>query len=392
MGSRQVVFVPQLARRMPDPVIAGAQRHILMVRAADVPRDIPLDPNPREQNIDRRVYRDVLESLMNAGDVEPNTFHLKNKGITAIAAAVRGGDDRLIVTFDEGQGIVDGGHTYRIIQRGQDSEELPDEQFVKFEILVGVPSALVADIAGGLNTAVQVQEMSLANLEGKFDWIQKRLAGEPYESVIGYKENEPDKMLDVRDVVAFMTLFNIELYPNDGAEYPITAYRAKVTALQQYLAKPDSFMRLSPILPDILRLSDLISFESRQLHNEAGGKGGKLAFMAHKARGQYDFPFIGKKSEYRLDNGALYPMLGAFRWMVEEGPDGKFRWKGTFEDVKVTWNEAGAELMRATQATSNEFSRNSNAIGKSRNHWATLHSIVIKHQLMSAAQPRKRAR
>jgi hypothetical protein len=39
--------------------------------------------------------------------------------------------------------------------------------------------------------------------------------------------------------------------------------------------------------------------------------------------------------------------------------------------------------MRATQETSEELARNPNAIGKSRNHWATLHSTVAKYQLIS---------
>lgn len=44
-------------------------------------------------------------------------------------------------------------------------------------------------------------------------------------------------------------------------------------------------------------------------------------------------------------------------------------------------NETGA-LMRATQETSDENKRKVHAIGRSRNHWSTLHSIVAKHQLM----------
>lgn len=371
---------------MPDPVIPGAERHILLMRAADVPVGIPLDPNPREQNIDRRVYRDVFDSLMNADGVEPDTFHLKNKGITMIASSVtRAENDRLVVTFDDGQGIVDGGHTYRVVLQGQLSPDIPDNQFVKFEILVGIPESLITDIAGGLNTAVQVQEMSLANLDDRFEWIKERLNGEPYESVIAYKENEAEKLLDVRDIVAYMMLFNVDMYPNDGAEYPITAYRAKVTALQQYLAKEESFRRLELILPNILELADIIAFEARTVHNESGGRGGKLAFMDQKSRGEFAFPFIRKTDRYRLNRGALFPMLGAFRWMVEDLGDGEpLQWKGGFEAVKAIWRQAGPELMRATQSTSQELARNSNAIGKSRNHWATLHSIVLKHELMRA--------
>src|SRR5690606_24146990 len=100
------------------------------------------------------------------------------------------------------------------VLEGQASEELSEDQYVKFEILVDVPEDLITEIAGGLNTAVQVQEMSLANLGERFEWIKEALRGEPYDSAIAYKENEADKELDVRDIVAYMTLFNIDLYPN----------------------------------------------------------------------------------------------------------------------------------------------------------------------------------
>jgi hypothetical protein len=369
---------------MPDPVRAGASRIILFVRAKEMPKGIPLDPNPRAQNINKSVYKDVLASLLNR-ECEPDAFHLKNKGITAIAstvAKVDGHEDSYLVEFEPGQGIVDGGHTYQIVLEGQRDPTLSDSQFVKVELLLGLPGGLATEIAGGLNTAVQVQDMSLDNLGGLFDWVQAAIPGEPYESAIAYRENEADKQLDVRTVVALLTLFNIALYPNDGAEYPIAAYSSKAAVLNQFRSNQESFKRLTKILPDILELSDLVSFNARDLHNEMGGKAGRLAFMETRKTGEFRFPFIQASSKYRLTNGALYPMLGAFRWMVELGPDGLYAWKGSFADVKHLWETAGSELMRVTQSTSDELGRNPNAIGKSRNHWSTMHSVLIKKQLM----------
>ena len=374
----------KFARRIPDPVLEGAERHILWVRAKDLPAGIPLDPNPREQNANRRIYRDVLDSLMNK-DCEPDSFHLKNKGITMIASGVvpqQKKDSAYKIYFADGHGIVYGGHTYTIVQDGQNDDRLSEQQHVKLEILVGIPMNLVTDIAGGLNTSVQVQEMSLANLDNKFEWIKTALAGEPYESVIAYKENEADKALDVRDVVAFMTLFNIDRYPNNGSEYPVNAYHSKAKTLREFLNGSETYSKMRKILPEILTLSDIVSFGAREHHNAAGGRAGGLSFVDQSSRG-FDFPFIGKHSEYKLARGALIPMLGAFRWMVEESSSGDFQWKGSFKDVKELWEKSAAELMRATQATSDELGRSPDAIGKSRNHWATLHSIVLRKQLVA---------
>jgi hypothetical protein len=372
----------------------------MFIRVMDIPDGLPKDPNPRAQKIDRLIYKEVGKHLLNE-EGTPNTFHLKNKGITLIADKVRRkSDDEHVyeVTFGPGHGIVDGGHTYEILRANRDSiKELNGDsddaaeinQFVKVEIVTGLTEDLVPEIARGLNTAVQVQEMSLADLRDEFDWIKDTIKDEPYADKIAFRENE-QRMYDARDVIMLLDLFNISDFPNTGGEYPARAFSSKSAVLKAYLDDRREnggkrYEKLQPILKDILVLHDRISFEARELHNKANaGKGGKLAFMEGRGRGKFPFPFIGKEGSYRLLRGALFPMLGAFRWMVEEDGKGKVNWIGSFDDVLALWREIGGELMKATQATSVELGRNPNAIGKSRNHWANLHSTVAKYQLIAA--------
>ena len=80
------------ARRFPDPTIENVNRHILFCRVEDLPQGLPLTPNPREQNVDRGIWRDIKEHLLNEEGTH-NTFHLKNKGITLIATSVDKLDD-----------------------------------------------------------------------------------------------------------------------------------------------------------------------------------------------------------------------------------------------------------------------------------------------------------
>jgi AIPR protein len=397
-----VTFVAPYSRRVPDPTLRKAERHILFVRALDIPDGLPKTPNPREQKIDRLIYKDIAKHLLNE-EGTPNTFHLKNKGITLIADAVRrvsDGQDLYEVSFGEKHGIVDGGHTYEILRHNRVAiEEINDNrdgdaseinQFVKLEIVTGLQPELVPEIAKGLNTAVQVQEMSLANLEDRFDWIKQTIADEPYADQIVFRENEqdPNKPYDARELLVILDLFNIVDFPNDEGEYPLRAFSSKAKVLHNYLEDCKSgegkYRMLQPILKDILVLHDTISFEAGKLHNKAGGRAGKLAYVEGRQRGKYPFPFIGKEAKYRLFKGALFPMLGAFRWMVERDSEGQARWMGSFDEVLEMWREIGAELMKATQETSEERDRNPNAIGKSRNHWATLHSTVAKYQLIGS--------
>lgn len=383
-------FEASFARRMPDPVFDGAQRYFMMMPVENVLDGLPKDPNPRQQRIDRGIYKDIKQSLLNELGTR-NTFHLKNKGITLYASKVDHIDgDTYDVVFEEGDGTLDGGHTYEIIRSARDRiEELLEDdadmhQHVLVQVYVGYPRELVPELAGGLNTAVQVQEMSLAELRDDFDWIKKAIGDTGFIEHIAFKENEVAPY-DARDIVVALDVFNIELWPNAGEDYPVRAFQSKAKVLEAYLKNRESYQRLTPIVKDILVLYETISKEARHLHNAAGGKGGKLAFVDTKKRGKYDFPFLGVQDDARLTRGALLPMLGAFRWMVVADDDGNFVWRTSFDDVLALWREVGAELMKATQSTSDDLSKQPNLIGKSRNHWATLHSTVAKRQLMAMA-------
>jgi hypothetical protein len=97
---------------------------------------------------------------------------------------------------------------------------------------------------------------------------------------------------------------------------------------------------------------------------------------------EYKFTFLGTTGKNALYRGALIPMLGAFRCVVEEDPDtGYYRWKIPFSEVKAMWNELGGVLMEKTQASSEELGRKPDAIGKSQNHWGVLYSTVTAHFL-----------
>jgi hypothetical protein len=148
-----------------------------------------------------------------------------------------------------------------------------------------------------------------------------------------------------------------------------------------YEEETESYKKLAPIVKDILVLHDLIRSDARSHWNEEGGRFGALAFVETRKKG-FNLPFLGRPTEHRLMNGALYPILAAFRWMVERDPKtGFFRWRGGFDGVKKLWEESASELLKMTKQASDELGRNPNAVGKSRNHWANLFARVAMRDL-----------
>lgn len=385
-------LIAPLARRIPDPNFKdthGMERHIFVVPVRDVPKGIPLDPNARRPNPRKRVYQKVQASLFDR-DCEPGTFHLKNKGITIIAESVKALPNNRydIQMVEHTHGIVDGGHTYTLITEAQTSDDLPDNQFVTIEVRVGIPANWIPEIAGGLNTSVQVQDMSLDNLAGDFDWIKTELKACDYYPKIAWSENDPGEF-DARDVVSLMSMFNVELHPNEGDEHPLYAYEKKSVALKSFEEKGETFKRMRPILKDILQLHDIVRRDYYRMWNTEveGGKAGHLAFSEKRKNGEWEFPFTGETAEYRMVNGALYPILGAFRWFVEMHPDTKkVSWRGGFKAVLKAWEGSGVSLLRATHEMSNSLGRNPQSVGKNRPHWGNLHNIVAKRDLQRRAK------
>ena len=111
-------------------------------------------------------------------------------------------------------GVVDGGHTYKIILEERD--QLTDTQYVQVEILTGIEEDF-DDIAGARNTSMQVKDKSLAELAGNLVVIKELVAGLPFEDDIAYREND-EKEIDVLEVIALLSMFHIDL---NGESSPI---------------------------------------------------------------------------------------------------------------------------------------------------------------------------
>jgi hypothetical protein len=390
MSTNSFTFKPFTARRLPDPNFKASQnteRHIFVINVRDIPLDLPNDANARDPNIAKKVYQEVQKNLLNLqSDIEINTFHLRNKGIIIIAdSVIQKNDHDYEIKISEGKGICDGGHTYKLISDHIKLGDLPESQFVNVEIRTGIRDEWIAPIAGGLNTAVQVSQMSLRELEGNFIFIKKQI-GEAVCKKIAWTENE-DGVYDARDIVAMINMFSIEkpsFYPLDESNHPIQSYTGKAAVLDKFREKTDSFVRVQGILKDILVLHDSISYEAGKKWNDLkkaeGGKGGagRLRWMEYDEKGRIEFPFINKKGTTSLANGALYPILAAFRNYVKQDKLGNMEWKVPFDQVLLAWDEIGEEMLTAT-ADMMTILKDPNALGKAKVHWNSMFNIVKSH-------------
>ena len=380
-------FTVAEARRVRHPAFPNIEKHYFTVAAKNVPPGISAKPNAREPvGMNRQVYRDVQDSLLGR-NAEPGTFDLLNKGIVVLATEVRRvADDVYDVVVGDGEGIVDGGHTYRIITDNHEHPDLPDNQFVEVQIRTGIEASMITDIARGLNTGIQVRQHSLQNLDGAFEWLKAELRNEPYFPLFSWKESD-DGDYDVRDILGIMEALNVFDFPNDGSKHPVHAYEKWSVALDKFARdwkenerSPEDmrYFKLHGLIRGGLSLYDQIRHDFRILRNEQGGKGGKFNIVEDAPRGKkLEFPFAQlAPAEHRLTKGATLPILAAFRNAVAIGSDGHAHWAGGFPEVQRLWREHGSELVLETVDATKEIGNLPDQLGKARSHWANMHKTL----------------
>jgi hypothetical protein len=409
MGKQVHRIIAFDSRKVSHPVFQQIDKYWLTVKATDFPSGISTAANAREPvGLNRLVYRDVRESLEGTG-AEPGSFDLMNKGITILARSVeliekqKQGQIYEVTVDSERGGIVDGAHTAKIIENCNNDHTTDPNQYVEVYIRTGIDDELITDIARGLNTGMQVAPKSIYNIDGVFDWLKKEVSGRPYEKMIAWRESD-SASYDVRDLISVLELFNVFDFPNDVAKHPISAYEKWSVPLKKFAddfqeefekkgKKHSKYYKLRPILHDALVLYDHIRHDFRDIHNEAGGRAGKMNIMEEAAKGRLlEFPFAQlQPNKYRLTKGAAYPMLAAFRNMVEEDDSGNATWRGGFKSVLRLWKEAGIELVAETDNATEDIGRTPDHLGKNRKHWDNLH-MKLQLRLLRAQLEVQRAR
>ncbi|HHT7143179.1 TPA: AIPR family protein [Bacillus cereus] len=369
-----------------DKLDPPQKTYIAICDVCDIPNNIPMGTNPRSQNTKTKVAKNVTESLLTDPDFN---FHLLNRGIVISADSVKYDNEKneIFIYFTDGEkhGNIDGGHTYTIIKQHQEKLER-NQQFVRLEIITGIES-FFEQLAGARNTSVQVQDKSLAELEKKFDIIKNALKDTSFIDKVAFKENAEGK-IDVYDIVAILTMFNIKRFSSDIQ--PIITYSGKKKCTDYYLQDikeaDNSFKKMQPIMQDIFDLYNYIEQKLPEMYKLGVDKGRYGAVKGVISKEGHVFPlrFSEETVAYQSPNGFIYPILAAFRALVEE-KNGQFQWKNNI-DPKQYFDQLGPEMTRDTVERSRTLGNNPQSVGKDSNHWSQLYKTVSNKYMTDILQ------
>lgn len=380
--STQSFAVPVVSfRHVETPVSAGGHRdYYAIVKASDLPNFSEW----RKINVrDPRLRGIVPDKIRGGLENNPDLFVFMNRGLVVSAADVRYDNKKnvAVITLNDPNlhGLLDGGHSYNIIQEG--ASEADTTVHVKVEILTGFSRDEITDVVDARNTSNQVKDESLMNLQGEFSDLKKALSAQPYFNDIAWKEFETDdegnpKPIDIREIISVLMCFDRTNFTD--SVHPINAYRSKAAALTHFKDHKGDFKKLYPLADQFLRLHDEIALALPELYNKsrknAGLSGGKFGNLTgvYKGKRKAKLAYTGKETEYGVPAGFIYPILGAFRALLVE-KDGKFTWPGNVDPVAMLNNGLGLSLAQVLGNNALEV-QNPSKTGKSLNLWQNLYT------------------
>lgn len=389
MNNKILKFKIESFRKIPNPYISkdegvkDAEMYIAIADVKELPEDIPMDTNPRDQNLRTSVSKKIKESLLSPDELD---FYLLNRGLLLSVKSVTFNNysNELSLEFSDlnVHGNVDGGHTYKIIKENRDQLDI-GKQFVKLEILTNIED-IFERLAAARNTSVQVQDKSIAELENRFQLIKDTIKKEAFAKKVYFKENEQGE-IDVSDILTILNMFNIDRY-NKLENFPINSYNSKKSCIDIYIAedkkkdetgdyKSNPYYKMTPIIIDIFKLYDKIEKNMGDYYRDAnkGGRYGLVKGVSMRKNKPFYTKFYAEKMDYNSPKGFLYPILGAFRALVVENKAGMYEWK---TDPFAVLDEYGPMLVDGTVELSRALGNNPNAVGKNLSNWRNLYMTV----------------
>jgi hypothetical protein len=362
-------------REIPNPfekinaIDIGPKMYFAICDIANIPADIPMSTNPREQKLGTNVATKIRNSLT---DDSNQNFYLLNRGLLLSADRVdfdaKNQEIRILFSNFNVHGNVDGGHTLRIIQE-EKVKIGKNRQFVKIEILTGIED-LYQELAAARNTSVQVKDQSIAELESRFELIKETLKNEPYFNEIFYKENDLGR-INIIEILSIFNLFNVDKYKNSETT-PIISYSGLKQCVDSYIesnktygtTNNNPYMKMKNLFVDIIKLYDKLETNLYRFYAPDDSKkrygGIKGVVTKRKNRQPFKSKFYGSDMEYYTPKAFIIPILGAFRSLVVE-KDCYYVWS---TDPFIILDKLGSSLIDTVIEQSKALGYNPNAVGK----------------------------
>jgi hypothetical protein len=377
-------------KRLADPVSKNTYHMEVLLPFSEAHKLDPGNANVRPFSEQKRPFKEMLLTVEEA----PETFHLKNRGITYLAHDFDFDNKAKELTVlipdiprdayeDDGApifGIADGGHTWEVIERTTSRmEELRQkedwtEPFVRVHLMSGdIVQDAVSEIVEALNTSSQVQAYTLDEYQGKFDELKEALRQGGFDtSLIAFRENE-SKEWHVVEIIQRLACFLKERWQEIP---PTNMYKSKNKALALYVNEAScmEFRRLYSVIKDVVTLPEYIQHQLSQggvIENKKLGKVRGVKVLK-KLESRLGTTF---QTKHYLDTAALLPMAAAFRELLVLRGD-RYQWRISPYDVFPKCAEQLYKVLLNRGSKAKIISH----LGSDAEYWGACAQIVMRVQ------------
>jgi hypothetical protein len=377
-------------KRLADPINPGTFHMEALLPFTEAVKLERGNANVRPPSEAKKPFKDMLDTVAET----PETFHLKNRGITYLCDRFEFDNSARKVTIhvpsipvenyqDDGAskfGIADGGHTFSVIEKVvSNSAEYSQkegwiEPFVRVHFLSGEGSqeANIEGIVEALNTSSQVQQYTLDEYQNKFDELKAALikTGFPVDAV-SFRENE-DKEWHVVEIIQRMACFLRERWQDT---HPASMYKSKSKALELFTSdstRPE-FYKLFDVIYDVVTLPEYIQSQLSQgtIDRRSLGKLRSVRPLK-KLEARVGTQFATK---HKIDLAALLPMAAGFRELLQLKGD-RYSWRVHPHEVFGMCTES---LYKAL-VTRSKQTRSTSQLGSDMEYWGACAQIIMRAQ------------
>ena len=164
---------------------------------------------------------------------------------------------------------------------------------------------------------------------------------------------------------------------HNSVEHPTKAYSGKQAMLNEYLDDPEHYRKFVNVIPDLFDLYDAIETEFAVAYNENGRMYGRKSYSGYKEGSPVGkSKFCMSDIYYKIPDGLLYPILAAFRVLLEyDITSGKYKWMDGKDPIAV-WNKHKVGLTRSVMDLAGSLGDKPTVFGKDPSLWNYAYMVL----------------
>ena len=360
-----------------DPFQEKVKHCRFYVEIKNLPQGLPIDPvNTRPQNIKQKLYQGVVRTATHT----PEVFHHNSNGLYVVVREFKKlSNGEVELSFGPKDGVGDGAHSYLSCLEANNRTGGCDG-FISFNVVSKLDEKTLKKSCLSRNSSISNKIFTRHNYEGKFDLIKAAVAKASYADLVGYRENENQKRIPVRNLIAMASLF---VAGEKQKEPSILAYLNKTYTLEKFvestlLEDKNPFNRLTKILPDVYELSDFITVCLSDYQAGLGFQKDTYPsfFRMSKTRSGHKLYFRNLTCLYLANDAVVYPILASLRSLVKEDKNGNFTWKKSIPEIQKMIQKKIARYYKVTLDFYSRTDENVITLGKNVNYWKELEAVT----------------